>query len=172
MNHGSHENNSLPAPVVSPLSREWRGGGRSNEGLGPLIHPPLILSASGCYHLFTCEILSPSCLHIRALSTRPHSSPVSLVDATACLLFILYRLSVCLPLRICLCFIGQSPTLPLPWLHPLHSYCIGKGPAPPLTVSSLIVFSKAAGKERADEETQNRLLEALCTLGAEWSHCK
>lgn len=31
---------------------------------------------------------------------------------------------------------------------------------------------KAAGKQRADEETLNRLLAALCTLQAGWSHRK
>lgn len=116
MNQDSHENNSLPAPVVSPLSREWRG--RSTEGLGPLTHPPLILSACGCYH--HVDISLPvkyyrlACLHTSALSTRPNSSLVSLMGAMACLLFILhvclsFCLTVSLSLRICICYPPVSP---------------------------------------------------------------
>lgn len=38
---------------------------------------------------------------------------------------------------------GVSP----PHLHPMHSYCFGKGPAPPFTVSTRIVFCEEAGKQ-------------------------
>lgn len=64
------------------------------KGLGPLTQPLLILSGRRCYH--EVDIFLPvkyyrlACLHIRALSTRPSSSLVSVMDAMACMLFILY----------------------------------------------------------------------------------
>lgn len=163
MNQDSRENNSLPAPVVCPLSREWEGA--STEGLGPLTHPPLILSASECYH--HVDIFLPvkyyrlARLHTSALSTWPNSSLVSLVDAMACLLFILLSLSL---------YVYASVAHSPPHFH--TAIASRRAQLRPLTVSTLIVFCKAAGKQGADEETLNRLLEALCTLQAEWSHCK
>ena len=73
------------------------GGGRSSEGLGPLTHLPLILSAGGSYH--HVDIFLPvkyyrlACLHTRPLSARPDRSLVPFMGATACLLFILSTLS-------------------------------------------------------------------------------
>lgn len=155
----------------------WGEGWRSTKGLEPLTHPPLILSASKCYH--HVDISLPvkyyrlACLHTSALSTRPNSSLVSLMDAMACLLYYTVCLSFFMYMHLFHKALTHSP-LQSPHIHfqPMHSQCFGKGPAPPFTVSSLIVFCKAAGKQRADEETLNRLLEALCTLQAEWSHCK
>lgn len=150
-------------------------------GLGPLTHLPLILSASGCYHHVDISLdvkyYRLASLHIRALSTRPRSSLITLMDALACLLLILH---VCLSVSLHQMHIHKY------YMHLLHSrvthflshcpppnkYCLGKSPAPPFTVRSLIVFCKAAGRQGADEETLNRLLEALCTLQAEWSCCK
>lgn len=89
-------------------------GGRSTEGLGPLTHPPLILSASGCHHVdisLPVKYYRLACLHTSALSTGPNSSLVSLMDAMACLLFI-PCLSV--SLYVCICFIGPFFTSPLP----------------------------------------------------------
>ncbi len=103
------------------LSAMSMGGGwwRSTEGLGPLTRPPLILSASGCYH--HVDISLPvkyyrlACLHTSALSTRPNSSLVSLMAAMACLLFILcVCLSLSLSLRTCICFMGRFVASPPP----------------------------------------------------------
>lgn len=126
--------------LLSTMSIERRGW--STKGLGPLTHPPLILSASGCYH--HVDISLPvkyyhlACLHASALSTRPNSSPVSLVDAKACLLCILcVCLSLCLPLRSSICFIELLIALPTSTRRTAI--------APLFTVSALVVFCKAAG---------------------------
>lgn len=74
----------------------------------------------------------------------------------------LYLVSVCRPvcLFFCMCISFTTQLL------------LQEGSSSPFTVSIVIGFCKAAGKQWANEETLNRLLEALCTLQAEWSHCK
>lgn len=76
--------------LLSAVSEE---GGGSTEGLGPFTHPPLILCDSGCYHHVDISVpvkyYRLACLHISALSARSKTSLLSLVDAVACLLFIL-----------------------------------------------------------------------------------
>lgn len=75
------------------LSAVIGGGGSPPKTWDLSLSPPPILSASGCYH--HVDISLPvkyyrlACLHTSALSTRPNSSLVSLMDAMACLLFIL-----------------------------------------------------------------------------------
>lgn len=163
----------MVSPLVSPLSHELGGGRARAWDLSLIPHSSSLLG--GCYH--HVDISLPvkyyhlACLHIRALSTRTYISLISLIEAMACLLFIL---CVCLydyfHLHILYAFVS-SGSYPLLHIHLTQHTTTALARVQPL-IYCLIAFCKAAGKQQADEETLNRLLAALCTLQAEWSHCK
>lgn len=160
--------------MVSPLSHDWGWwwGGQSTKDLGPLTQPPPPYPP----FLLVDVIIMWTSLYLWNIIAWLVSTQVLFQQGLIVLLFhswmpwlVCYLYSVRLSLRICICFIGRFFTSPPP---PNAQLLLWEGPAPPFTVSTLIVFCEAAGKQWADEETLNRSLEALCTLQAEWSHCK